>query len=189
MFQKRPSPLIPICSKKRLQKEVTEDFFGEKEDVRMEKGKEMDIRDAELIVDEEVEIKSEPVDDENDVQFVTDVVKEQTRTAAKKIRQEKKIKIIQIDNDLKVDFVDPKKCRPNVCVRLDTKKIQGPQNVVNNATLLNRLAIYQKTLQSLHCAICKVRNTLTMHIFSLQKGTYEICCSNCGLRIQDPQNL
>ena len=50
----------------------------------MEKGKEMDIRDAELIVDEEVEIKSEPVDDENDVQFVTDVVKEQTRPAIKK---------------------------------------------------------------------------------------------------------
>ena len=69
-----------------------------------------------------------------------------------------------------MDFVDSKKCRPNVCVRLDTKKIQGPSNVVNNATLLNRLAIYQKTLQSLHCAICKVRNTLTMHIFSLQKG-------------------
>ena len=65
----------------------------------MEKGKEMDIRDAELIVDEEVEIKSEPVDDENDVQFVTDVVKEQTRPAAKKIRQEKNIKIIQIGTE------------------------------------------------------------------------------------------
>ena len=65
----------------------------------MEKGKEMDIRDAELIVDEEVEIKSEPVDDENDVQFVTDVVIEQTRPATKKIRQEKNIKIIQIGTE------------------------------------------------------------------------------------------
>ena len=46
-----------------------------------------------------MEIKSEPVDDENDVQFVTDVEKEQTRSATKKIRQEKNIKIIQIGTE------------------------------------------------------------------------------------------
>jgi len=168
MFQKRPSPPLPIFPKKKLQNE---------EDVRIDNPKMMEIGDVELIVDEDLGIKTELVDDEYNSQ--TNIVKNRPSN-------KRNIKIIEIDNDLKVDFVDTKKSRPNVCVRIDTQKIQGPSNVVNDASLLNRLAVYQKTLQSLYCAVCKVQSTLTMHIVSIQNGTFDISCSNCGLRIQNP---
>ena len=98
MFQKRPSPLLPICPKETPRKEVSENFFVETDDVRIEKSKRMEIEDVELIIDEEVVTKTEPVDDEYNAQ--TDVVKERTRPPVNRISQKQKdIKIIQIGTE------------------------------------------------------------------------------------------
>ena len=98
MFQKRPSPLLPICPREKPRKEVSENFLVETNDVRIKKSKGMKIEDVELIIDEEVETKTEPVDDEYNSQ--THVVKERTRPRVSKIIQKQKdIKIIQIGTE------------------------------------------------------------------------------------------
>lgn len=98
MFQKRPSPLPPICPKVKPRKEVSESLFVETDDVRIEKSKGMEIEDVELIIDEEVGIKTESVDDEYNAQ--TNVVKKRTRPPVNRISQKQKdIKIIQIGTE------------------------------------------------------------------------------------------
>ena len=94
------------------------------------------------------------------------------------------------DNDLKVDFIDtnnhPSK---KIRARLTTKTIQGSRNELSDPVVVNRLGIYQKCLKSVRCGICNKDNTLTMNIYCWQAGSYDICCSNCGLRIQDPKKM
>jgi len=97
MFQKRPSPHLPICPKKNLQKEASTNFIVETDDVRIEKSKRMEIGDVEFFIDEDLRMKTEPVDDEYNSQ--TNVVKERSRQHVNKICAERDIKIIEIGTE------------------------------------------------------------------------------------------